>query len=64
MRRGIHGLNLLILALASLTALGQSTSEKPTKAEAGFHQRRFKQIREKYGSEPDSEPATQPGPIC
>lgn len=60
MRRGIHGLNLLILALASLTALGQSTSEKPTKPKRVFTNEDLSRFREKYGSEPDSVPATNP----
>lgn len=54
MRSGFHGLNLLILALASLTVLGQSTSEKPAKAKRVFTNEDLGKIREKYGSEPES----------
>ena len=60
MTRSIHGLNLLILVLASLTAFGQSTSEKPAKAKRVFTNEDLGKIREKYSSEPNSAPAAQP----
>ena len=61
--RTIHnGLSLLILFLflASLTAVGQSHSEKPAKAKRVFTNEDLGKLREKYGSEPDSGPAMRP----
>ena len=60
MRSSIHGLNPLILVLASLTAFGQSTSEKPAKAKRVFTNEDLGKFREKFSSEPDSAPAPQP----
>lgn len=60
MRSGFHVLNLLILALASLTVLGQSTSEKPAKAKRVFTNEDLGKIREKYGTESNSAPAAGP----
>ena len=60
MRSSIHGLNLFLLALASLTVLGQATSEKPAKAKRVFTNEDLGKIREKYGSEPDPAPAANP----
>jgi hypothetical protein len=60
MRRINFRLSLLILFLASLTAVGQSPSEKPTKAKRVFTNEDLGKLRERYGSEPDSVPATQP----
>lgn len=60
MRNSNYGLSLLILFLASFTVIGQSSSEKPAKAKRVFTNEDLGKIREKYGSEPDSEPATRP----
>jgi hypothetical protein len=61
MRSSNCGLSVLILFLAGLTVLGQSSSEKPAKAKRVFTNEDLGRIRDKYGSDPDSEPATQPG---
>jgi len=61
MRSSNYGLSLLILFLASFLAIGQSSSEKPAKAKRVFTNEDLGKIREKYGSEADSEPATRPG---
>lgn len=62
MRRNISALNLLILLLASCTALGgQSTSEKkPAKPKRVFTNEDLGKIREKYGTESNSTPAAPP----
>ena len=61
MMRSKYALSLLILALASLTVLGQSSTDKPAKTKRVFTNEDLGKIRDKYGSEPDSEPATRPG---
>ena len=55
MRSSNYRLSLLILFLASLTAIGQSSSEKPAKAKRVFTNEDLGKIREKYGS--DANPA-------
>ena len=60
MRSINFGLSLLMLFLASPTAVGQSPSEKPTKAKRVFTNDDLGKLRERYGSEADSVPTTQP----
>jgi len=57
--RSKFGLSLLILFLASFNVIGQS-NPKPTRAKRVFTNEDLGKFREKYGSEADSEPATQP----
>jgi hypothetical protein len=61
--RSKFGLSLLILFVASFTVIGQSSKEKPAKAKRVFTNEDLGKFREKYGSESDSEPATQPGQL-
>ena len=61
MMRSNYALRLLILFLASLTVLGQSSTDKPAKTKRVFTNEDLGKIRDKYGSEPDLEPATRPG---
>jgi hypothetical protein len=41
--------------------LGQSSTDQPAKAKQVFTNEDLGKIRDKYGSEPESEPATRPG---